>query len=142
MKNYLISLVLNDRRDLLGARQRSRQIAGLLGFGPPEQSLLAAEVFALLTQTETLPANGALHFRVAGRFLEIVVEQAAVLRRFRFSVPLPPPAFAMDDLKWMAQELDARTPANLFEELRRLDAEFLQAYRALHHGRAGLETAA
>ena len=47
MARLLYSLPVRGIRDLLLLRQRTRQIAGLLGFDLPAQGRIAAQAFAL-----------------------------------------------------------------------------------------------
>jgi hypothetical protein len=47
MTRLIYSLKLHRHGHILRARQRTRQIAGLLGYGPSEQSAVSAAVFAV-----------------------------------------------------------------------------------------------
>jgi hypothetical protein len=47
MTRLIYSLKLHRHGHILRARQRTRQIAGLLGYGPSEQSAISAAVFAV-----------------------------------------------------------------------------------------------
>ena len=109
------------------ARQRTRQLAGLLGFEAGEQACLAAAVFSLACQAR--PGQGAaLYFRVAGGVLRIALRENRGRRHLRLEKALPgEPRLAARDLKWALAELARRTPLNLFSEMKELNQELLAA---------------
>ena len=47
MGTSLLTLILRSKRDILLARQRARQVAGLLGYKPRDQAVIAAAVFEI-----------------------------------------------------------------------------------------------
>jgi hypothetical protein len=130
MVTSLFSLRLRCRRDLVRARWRARQIAGLLGFDSLEQAEIAAVVFEIARQTYDRQAPCMLRFQLLGEALHVFPvgdrrrDQAGHLAR-----PLPRKALApaWEDVPWLVRELVRRTPLNLFEELRKQNQELLRA---------------
>src|SRR5258708_1831737 len=70
--NPLLTLQLQKKRDLVLARQRARQIAGLLGFDAQEQSLIAAGVFAIADAVFRQEGHAAIEFRVEADALQVL----------------------------------------------------------------------
>jgi len=60
----LYSLKVRSRRDILLARQRTRQLSGLLGFEAGEQLLLAAAVFEFAWSAYQSRGRVVLHFEL------------------------------------------------------------------------------
>jgi hypothetical protein len=71
MTTVLLALPLRSKQDLLLARKRARQIAGLLGFGPRDQIVLAANVFANVGRFRQVHACGMLRFQLTENALHI-----------------------------------------------------------------------
>ena len=60
----LYSLKVRSRRDILLARQRARQLSGLLGFEPGDQLLLGAAVFEFTWSAYQSRGRVVLHFEL------------------------------------------------------------------------------
>jgi hypothetical protein len=88
MSTILFSLHLDRSRDLLQARQRTRQIAGLLGFEGLEQTAISA--LALAISLEALSQNGTawLHVAIGDGHLEIRCKASARREANLSSLPL------------------------------------------------------
>jgi hypothetical protein len=71
MSTSLLSLQLHRSRDVLQARQRTRQIAGLLGFEGLEQTAISALVLSVSLETVLQHGSALLRVVVDGGQLEI-----------------------------------------------------------------------
>jgi len=71
MSTLLLSLQLHRGRDVLQARQRTRQIAGLLGFEGLEQTAISALVLSVSLETLSRYGSARLLVAVDGGQLEI-----------------------------------------------------------------------
>jgi len=71
MSTILFSLHLTQNRDVLQARQRTRQIAGLLGFEGLEQTTISALVLAICLEALSQNRSGWLQVVIADGHLEI-----------------------------------------------------------------------
>jgi len=67
MSNALLSLLLRHERDVVLARQRARQIAGLIGFQGQDQTRLATAVSEIARNAVTYAAGGKVEFSVEGQ---------------------------------------------------------------------------
>jgi hypothetical protein len=67
----LISLTIRSKRDVVIARQRAHQIAGLLGFSHDEQTLIAATTFEMAHEIYRSPGSGSIQYDLAGKTLRI-----------------------------------------------------------------------
>jgi hypothetical protein len=128
MRTSLLSLNLRGRRDLMRARWRARQIAGLLGFDFLAQAEIAALVFEIARRTYGRQGRSVLRFQLAGDWLH-VFPRGGRDRADRLVRALPPQALApaREDVPWLIRELGRLTPLNLFEEFRRQNQELLGA---------------
>jgi hypothetical protein len=131
------------------ARQRARQIAGLLGYDSPQQASLAATVFYLGQQVLAEGITASLIFAVDGRCLRVTpVPQDIFLAKESFAdiLALCPPASSLQlqqplptrddalpavDLAWVAEQLQRDTPLNLFEEMCRQNQELIAVHLEL-----------
>jgi hypothetical protein len=77
MTTSTFSLTLRSSRDLLAARHRARQMAGLLGFEPREQSFIAAAVFEIARAAFRPPGRATLKFQVTGDTLQVFSDSPA-----------------------------------------------------------------
>ncbi len=154
MDLLLLEMTVAGKRDLLLARERTRQLAALLGYNSSDQATLSAAVFALACQTlgEKKPVK--LTYQLNQQFLEIHLrpnqpgstEPPVATPADLPSANAPPPApwrltkvlpspgqnLAPADLVWVAQELHQHTPTNVFAEIQRQNQELLQALHELH----------
>jgi hypothetical protein len=71
MTQLIASLRIRRSRDVLRARQRARQIAGLLGYEGLEKSVISAKVFALALQVLEKTNGAKLLFRWIGDHLQV-----------------------------------------------------------------------
>lgn len=126
MTTPILMLPVRRKRDVLIARQRTRQVAALLGYEPPEQVLLAAAVFELARQVRRA-RRARLRVEAVRGILRISGGPGLRLER-----PLPPKALGMtlEDTAWAVQQLDELDPLDVFDEMCRLNGELLEALRA------------
>jgi signal transduction histidine kinase len=66
MSTTILTLKLRSEQDLVLARQRARQIAGLLGFAVQDQTRLATAVSEIARNAFTYGGGGKVEFRVEG----------------------------------------------------------------------------
>ena len=71
MATALYSLKIKNKRDVLLARQRARQLTKLLGYAEAEQLLLASAAFELAWTTYQSRGRVALHFTLENDCLRI-----------------------------------------------------------------------
>ena len=130
MAETLFRVAVGSKHDVVRARQRARQIAGMLGLAPLEQAAVAATVFYLADQARTSCVSPTLRFAVEdGHLLVAPVEaapgHAASSLCLRYPLPRRADALPAIDLAWIAGELDERTPLDLFAEMQRQNQELL-----------------
>ncbi len=131
----LLTLRIRSRRDILAARQRARQLAGLLHFSPRRQYAIAATVFELALDLARRPGGGTLRFELHGDTLHAF----ACDPQIRMSgeqclvelLPDPEQAPALEDLPWLIEQLTWYTPLNLFDEIRQQNRMLLDALQEL-----------
>lgn len=124
METRLFSMGVSKPRDLLRSRQRTRQVAGLLGFAPEQQATLAAAVFAWLRQHHRPGRRSSVAFIVADSCLRIKLAEHV----FTTALPLSL-AHAVEDVAWMMRELDRQAPFRVMDELDAQNRELLAAAR-------------
>src|SRR5687768_9832534 len=112
MDHTLWTLRLTGRRDALFARQRSRQIAALVGFDFQEQACISAGVFAIAWQVLHLKAPLQIQFELKGDCLQVFVKGAEQrksgpeLSILRLEKRVPARAkLSLDDLRWAIHHL-------------------------------------
>jgi signal transduction histidine kinase/CheY-like chemotaxis protein len=66
MTPTILSLTIKYERDVVLARQRARQISGLLGFDPQDQTRIATAVSEIARNCFTYARGGKIEFRVEG----------------------------------------------------------------------------
>jgi hypothetical protein len=126
MTPFVFVVRVRGKRDMVLARQRTRQLAGLLGFEAGDQACLAAAAFALAC--EARPGNGAvLCFRVEQAMLHIGLKESGRQHLCIEKVLPHEPRLSAQDIKWALRELARRTPLNLFDEMKGLNQELLAA---------------
>ncbi len=142
MDDIILTLKVRGKRDVLKARQRVRQIAGLLGYEPLEQTWIAACAFAIARSGFQSGRGTSLVIYLKGNLLGIVLSgsnsQAPRHRPCVFSLPNNPTTLDRYDLPWIIQQLNQITPVNLFEEFQQQNQEIMHLSTLLgrHHGRA------
>lgn len=159
MKTPLLTLRIQSQRDVVLARQRARQIAGLLSFSPRCQTALGAAVFELALHVAR--RGGSLQFELRDDALHVIPHlttgaasgHGRETRRWtnrlparegrenapplRLVEPLPDQARspAREDLSWLIAQLTRHTPLSLFEEICQQNRELLRALQELEAGR-------
>lgn len=141
MTKALLTLPLRNKRDSMIARQRTRQLAGLLGYDTQEQARIAAGVFAIAWQILSLRSPVQLCFcldndmlQVQARTRRLLPDHAVPETRSVVCLEKPLPARTKindEDLNWAIEKLDQITPAHMYEEVYRLNQELLAALHAL-----------
>jgi hypothetical protein len=137
----LISLRLRNKRDAMVARQRARQLAGLLGYDNHDQAVIAAGVFAIAWQVLGLRSPVELSFDIENNLLRVFArsrrrpaDEATSPSTSVLCLEKPVPErtrIGLDDLAWAIDCLDNITPAQMYEEIYRLNQELLATLHAL-----------
>src|ERR1700731_1854904 len=104
MSEPILTLRLRRKRDVVLARQRARQVAGLLGYDRRQQVPIAAAAFDLAAAFLRQKGRGVLRFHASAGSLRVCTEPAITLRLER---PLPPGVLDMasGDVVWAAEAL-------------------------------------
>src|SRR5438093_12557567 len=90
MKHNLLSLLVRGKRDLILLRQRTRQIAALLGYSAQDQVCLAAAVFDLACQIHRRRGRTTWNFSLENRHLHICPgADGSEYARLRIEKPMP-----------------------------------------------------
>jgi hypothetical protein len=141
MSEPILTLRLRSKRDVVLARQRARQVAGLLGYDRPEQVQIATAAFDLAAAFLRQKGRGVFRFHASAGTLRMQTEPVIVLRMER---PLPPGVLDMasGDVAWAAETLDDLTPLDVYEEMVQMNRELLQVVRQLAAYRQPLPDAA
>ena len=142
MSTPFLSLPVAARRDVVLARDRARQVAGLLGFDALEQACVAAAVFEIASQAREA-GRSMLHFQVEGDLFQVfampqvtsVTGRPGGLRLEKI-LPKKEPALALEDVPWAVRQLAEQSPASLFSEIKRQNQELLYTLAELHGCRA------
>jgi hypothetical protein len=141
MDQTLLTLPLFTRRDALVARQRARQIAGILGFDFQEQACIAAGVFAVAWQVLALRTPVNLCFVLTGETFKVFVsglrprkkDQASGVSLLHLEKKVPAPCnLSQEDVAWAVQHLHQLTSGWMVEEVQRMNQELLATLHALH----------
>jgi hypothetical protein len=140
MATSLVHYKLRSRRDLVRVRQRARQIAGLLGFAPADQTWIAATVFEMAWQTWRVRGRAVLRFQIAGARLQVRV--AGSSQGLDQLLPEKASRLAAEDWPWVIDQLDQHTPLNLLEEIYLQNQELLGVLHELRRGRTSANPAA
>lgn len=166
MNTPLLTLKIRSQRDVLMARQRARQVAGVLGYEPREQTFIAAAVFEIARSAlrpggrSTLTFHTdyrALHVRAARseppvrKGLSVQISRWLIDRLLcepgyaagavlRLEKPLPKqgPTLSGEDAAWAVQHLTEMTPFDVVAELQQQNREMLQLYQDLQARQAEL----
>ena len=127
MRQILLSLSVGGKKELVQIRQRTRQLAALLGYGPRDQAILAAGVFALACQTHRRQGRTNWNFLLENGRLRIFREgrdrNAGQIEKW-----LPEKASLSDaDIHWVTREMSRQATVDIFGEIQKLNQELLQA---------------
>ena len=135
MITSLLTLRVRSRRDVLVARQRARQIAGLLRFSLRQQHIIAAAAFEIALGLMRRPGGGTLQFELHGDALHVFTSdpqgRMPAMQRLVQLFPDSAQALAAEDLPWLVEQLMWYTPLNVFEEIRHQNRVVLDALREL-----------
>jgi hypothetical protein len=129
MSEPILTLRLRSKRDVLIARQRARQVAGLLGYDRPQQVQIAAATFDLAAAFLRQKGRGVLRFHASAGSLRVCTEP--VMLRLERPLPAGVLDMASGDVAWAAGTLDDLTPLDVYEEMVQLNRELVQALREL-----------
>jgi hypothetical protein len=146
MNTPLLTLRVRRKRHVVRAARRARQIGRLLGLEGFRQAGLACGVLELTCRASARLGPVQVEFRLGGSFLQVdfrplgagadhPLAQLGAQPSLRVELPQPLPV-ARDDLAWMIQQLERRSPVNCFEEMRCQAQELLQALAQLHQAPA------
>jgi hypothetical protein len=152
----LCTLSLHSKRDVLLVRQRARQIARLFGYEAHEQACIAAGAFAVAAQALRQCTSGSLRIQIENKSLLVlpIPFEAGLAPNektqsppcpsdstLRLVKPLPMAAaeFPIEDLTWLARQLDEQARFTLFEEIQHQNQEMLGLLHELHRLRAQLD---
>jgi hypothetical protein len=135
MARLLYTLPVRGIRDLLLLRQRTRQIAGLLGFDSPAQARVTAQAFALACPPDRPFSRCNITFALSRSMLIVRVTGPRAPRALAqgagqalaFALPSTGPKLAGEDIGWAMRELAKITPLDAIAELQRLNGDVLGA---------------
>ncbi|GIW82938.1 MAG: hypothetical protein KatS3mg105_4745 [Gemmatales bacterium] len=115
----LLGIELNCKRDIVRARQRSRQLAGLLGYSWTERLLISTRVFQIGWDLWKRFQRGAVRFQIAsGSLLVLAGTSPTSATEVSLCQPLPSDApLDAADIQFAMKQLIDHTPFNLFEEI-------------------------
>src|SRR5262249_42106008 len=125
MKQFLLSLPVHGKKDLVLVRQRTRQLAALLGYGTQDQALLAAGVFDLACQMNRRHLRATWQFVVEDGYLRICPADGTARAHIEKRLP-ENTGLSDEDIVWVAGEMCRLAPLDVFGELQRLNQEFLR----------------
>ncbi len=141
MITSLLTLRVRSRRDVLVARQRARQVAGLLRFSPRRQHMIAAAVFEIAFGLTRRPGGGTLQFELHGDAFHVFTSDLPArmpgMQRLVQLLPDPAQTPAPEDLPWLMEQLMWHTPRNVFEEIHLQNRVLLDALRELEAHEVG-----
>ena len=122
MRFVISATNIEDERDLLSVRGRTRRICQLLGFDDSAAAAISAEVFSMLHRSFA----DSVEFAVEGVESQLLNVRAD---GFRLEKPLPPGAEAVTDasLPGILDILSKDQPATLLEEMELQDSALLLA---------------
>jgi hypothetical protein len=147
MNTSLLTLRVRRKRDLVLARQRARQLAGLLGFDLRGQLAFACGVFEAACRAALQLGRITLEFRLTGDALQAHCRQSVTADPETVPIPcvqkrLPHPLPQdREDLAWLVDKFTRRLPEDLFDELRQQNSEMLRALAELQQAEAKLAQA-
>jgi hypothetical protein len=152
----ILTLKIRNRRDVLRARQRARQIAGLLGFELLEKTAIACAVFEIARRACRSMGGSAIRFQLDESTLAVFPvkcghgradvdlhsswdskpfhpAEPATDSMLRLDRPQPSRALPLDreSLAFVAAELSRLTPFDVFEEIHQHNQELLDVCQQL-----------
>ena len=128
MKQFLLSVCVRGKKDLVLLRQRTRHLAALLGYEGTDQTILAATVFDLALQRHRRRPRATWNFWVADRRLRIAPDAWQIGPNLHIVKRLPENTILGDaDIRWVIKEMGRLAPVQVFEEMQKLNRELLQA---------------
>jgi hypothetical protein len=126
MKTILLSIGVGGKKDLVLLRQRTRQLASLLGFDDPDLTILAASVFDLACQRHRRRTTW--NFWVESGCLHIAPDDSHRNLNGHIHKRLPTkPPFGNADILWLIRTICRLAPVNIFAEMQKVNQELLQA---------------
>jgi len=140
MATLRIRFNVRSGRDLVRVRQRVRQIAGLLGFPPADQTWIAATVFEIAWQTWRIRGRALLRFQIDAERLRVRVMGGP--QRLEQFLPEKASRLAEEDWSWAIEQLNQLTPLNPLEEIHLQNQELLRVLDERRRGQASTNPAA
>ncbi|MGE3807363.1 MAG: hypothetical protein AB7K24_22085 [Gemmataceae bacterium] len=135
MSEPILRVQFRRRVDLLRVRQRTRQLARLLGLELKSQLRLTAVVFELAYQLLQRRGRGEIHFFLTSSSLRAAPVSHSLAG---YELPLDGASGAMtlEDVQFAIQQLDELTPLHPLEEMRLYDQELLWLLQQQDEGEA------
>ena len=141
------TLRVHEKREVLVARQKARQIAHLLHYPPLEEACVAAGVFAIAAQAREHYEICDICFQLDSQHLVVFarpLNQPDVLEApqaksngpmLKLSKSLPEAAkgYSVDELAFLIGRINEQAPADLFGELSKQNQEILILLHMLNH---------
>jgi hypothetical protein len=121
----ILSLPLCGKRDVLRARQRARQVAGIVGLDLMERAGFAAAVFACACRTWRAGGRAA-EFRLAGGRLFFLPTNSQWGKPVHWPLPARALPVTREEVPFIARALGEMTPLDVFEEFEQQNREYLQ----------------
>jgi hypothetical protein len=142
MKQILLSLPVQGKKDLVLVRQRTRQLAALLGFSAEDQAVLASVIFDRACRVYQQRRPTSWIFRVENRQLRIA-PSSPLMADLGVHKRLPEYAVLSEaDLSWVIRQVCRLTPVDIFAEMQKLNQEILQALLGREVGAKSIRPAA
>lgn len=144
------TLRVHEKRDVLVARQKARQIAHLLHFAPLDEACVAAGVFAIAAQAREQFEIADICFHLENNQLVVcakplgaalgaalvaagAVEAKAPLMKLAKALPDAAREFAVDELAFLIGRINDQAPVDLYGELSKQNQEILLLLHLLTH---------
>lgn len=135
------TLRVHEKRDVLVARQKARQIAHLLHFAPLDEACVAAGVFAIAAQAREQFEIAEVCFHLENNQLVVcakplgvaITEVKAPLMKLAKRLPEAAREFAVDELAFLIGRINDQAPADLYGELSKQNQEILLLLHLLSH---------
>jgi hypothetical protein len=140
MATLRIRFKVRSGRDLVRVRQRVRQIAGLLGLDPNDQSRIAATVFEMAWETWRIRGRALLRFQIDAERIRARVVGGPY--RLEHLLPEQASRLAEEDWPWAIDQLNQLTPLNPLEEIHLQNQELLRVLDERRRGQASTNPAA
>ena len=137
------TLRVHDKRDVLVARQKARQIAHLLHYPPLEEACIAAGAFAIAAQARDHYEICDLCFQLDHNQLIVVAKplgdgaeaakSTVPMMKLAKALPDAVRGFSVDELAFLIGRINDQAPADLFGELSKQNQEILLLLHLLTH---------